>query len=81
MLEIHLKQVGFTYSACGPFTKNKKRIQKFKKTVDSTYNYKNELDKACFQHDIAYEHFKDLSRRKASDKVLRDKYFKIANNS
>ena len=61
--------------------KTKKEFKSLKKTVDSTYNYKNELDKACFQHDIAYEHFKDLSRRKASDKVLRDKYFKIANNS
>ena len=32
MPEIHLRQSGFTYSACGPFTKNKEKIQKFKKT-------------------------------------------------
>ena len=61
MPEMHLKQPGFTYSACGPFTKNKKRIQKFKETVDLRYIYKNELDKACFQHDVAYGDFKDLA--------------------
>ena len=72
MPEMHLKQPRFAYSACGPFTKNKERIQKFKETGDASYIYKNELDKACFQHDIAYEHFKDLKRRTASDKSLRD---------
>ena len=81
MLEMHLKLPGFTHSACGPFTKNKKRIQKFKQTGDTTYIYKNELDKACFQHDTAYEDFKDLSKRTASDKVLGDKPFKISRNS
>ena len=80
MPEIHLKQPGFTYSASGPFTKNKERIQKFKETVDTSYIYKNELDKACFQHDMAYGDFKDLARRKASDKVLRDKALNIAKN-
>ena len=49
MPEMHLKQPGFTYSACGPFTKNKERIQKFKETGDTSYIYKNEIDKACFQ--------------------------------
>ena len=78
--EMHLKQLGFTYSACGPFTKNKERIQKFKETEDTTYIYKNELDKPCFQHDKAYGDFKDLARRTASDKVLRDKAFNIAKN-
>ena len=78
--EIQLKQPGFTYSACGPFTKNKERIQKFKETGDTSYIYKNELDKACFQHDMAYGDFKDLARRTASDKVLRDKVFNIAKN-
>ena len=53
MPEMHLKQPGFTYSACGPFTKNKERIQKFKETEDTSYIYKNKLDKACFQHDMA----------------------------
>ena len=63
---------GFTYGACGPFTKDKERVQKFKEIRDSRYIYQNELDKACFQHDMAYEDFKDLSRRTASDKILRD---------
>ena len=80
MPEMHLKQPGFTYSACGPFNKNKERIQKFKETGDSSYIYKNELDEACFQHGMAYGNFKDLSRRTASDKVLRDKAFNIAKN-
>ena len=80
MPEMHLKQPGFTYSACGPFTKSKERINKFKKTGNTSYIYKNELDKACFQQDIAYGDFKDLKRRTASDKVLRDKGFNIAKN-
>ena len=80
MPEIHLKQPGFTYSACRPFTKNKERIQKFKGTGDTTYVYKNELDKACFEHDRLYGDFKDLKRRTFSDKVLRDKAFNIAKN-
>ena len=54
MPEMHLKQPGFTYSACEPFTKNKERIQKFEET---SYNYKNELDKSCFQHEMAYGDF------------------------
>ena len=78
--EMHLKQPEFTYSACGSFTKNKERIQKFKETGDTSYIYKNELDKACFQHDMAYGDFKDLERRTTSDKVLRDKAFNIAKN-
>ena len=80
LTEIHLKQPRFTYSACGPFTKNKERIQKFKETGDTSYIYKNELDKACFQHDMAYGDFKDLAKRTASDKVLREKAFNIAKN-
>ena len=80
MPEMHLKQPAFTYSACGPFTKNKERIQNFKETGDTSYIYKNELDKACFQHDMAYGDFKDLKRRTASDKILRDKAFNIAKN-
>ena len=80
MPEMHLKQPGFTYSACDPFTKNKERIQNFKETGDTSYILKNELDKACFQHDMAYGDFKYLARRTASDKVLRDKAFNIAKN-
>ena len=80
MPEMHLKQPEFTYSACGPFTKNKQRIEKFKETRDIKYIYKNELDKACFQHDMAYGDFKELAKRTKADKVLRDKSFKIASD-
>ena len=80
MPEMHLKQPGFTYSPCGPFTKNKLRIQKFKETGDTSHIYKNESDNVCFQHDMAYGDFKDLKRRTFSDKVLRDKAFNIAKN-
>ena len=69
MLEMDLRQPEFTYSACGTFAKNKERMQKFKETRDSSYQ--NEL--ACFQHDMAYRDFKNLTRRTASDKVLCDK--------
>ena len=60
--------------------KNKERIQKCKETGDTSYIYKNELDKTFFQHDVSYGDFKDLARRTASDKVLRDKAFNIARN-
>ena len=79
MPEMHLKQPVFTYSACGPFTKNKERIENFKETVDTSYIYKNGLDKACFQHDMACGDFKDLQRT-ASDKFLRDTAFNNAKN-
>ena len=78
MPEMHLRQPGFTYSACGPFTKNKERIQKFMQTGNTDFIHKNELDKACFQHDMAYGKSKDLVKRTQSDKVLRNKAFKIA---
>ena len=78
MPEMNLRQPQFTYSAYGPFTKNKKRIQKFKETGDSRYIYRNELDKVCFQHDMTYGDFKDLAKRTAADKVFRDKAFNIA---
>ena len=80
MPEMHLRQPGFTYSACGLFTKNKERIQKFIETGDSRYIYQNELDKAYIQHDMASAGFKDLTRKTASDKTLRDKAFDIAKN-
>ena len=80
MSEMHLRQPGFTYSACGPFTKNKERIEKFMQTGNTDFIYKNELDKACFQHDMAYGKSKDLIKRTQSDKVLRDKAFKIASD-
>ena len=80
MPEMHLKQLGFTYSTCGPFTKNKERIEKFLQTGNTNFIYKNELDKACFQNDMAYGKTKDLVNRTQSDKVLKDKAFKIASD-
>ena len=80
MPEMHLRQLQFVYSACGPFTRHKGRIKEFKRTGDSRYIYRNELDKVCFQHDSAYGDHKDLINRTKSDKVLRDKAYNIASN-
>ena len=60
MTEMHLKQPGFTYSACSPFTSKKERIEKFVQTGNTDFIYRNELDKACFQHDMAYGKSKEL---------------------
>ena len=75
MPEMHLKQPGFTSSACGPITKNKERIEKFMQTGNTEYILKNDHDKACFHHDIAYGKFKDLNKRIQSGKILREKAF------
>ena len=80
MPEMHLKQPRFVYGACGPFTRHKERIKKFKQTGDTRYIYRNELDKACFQHDSVYADHKDLINRTKSDKVLGDKAYNIASN-
>ena len=64
MPEMNLKQPGFTYSACGPFTKNKQRIQNFMQTGDTNSIYKNELDKTCFQHDKTYGKYKDFEKKR-----------------
>ena len=63
MPEMHLKQLGFTYSACGPFRKNKERIEKLNQTGTTVFIYRNELDKPCFEHDMAYGKTKDLVKR------------------
>ena len=80
MPELHLKQPGFTYSACGPFTKHRERIQKFRETGNLKHLYRNELDKACFAHDAAYSDSKDLAKRTISDKILKDRDYEIARN-
>ena len=80
MSEMHLRQPQFVYSACGPFTRHKERIREFKRTGDTRYTYRNELDKACFQHDSAYADHKDLINRTEADKVLKDKAYDIASN-
>ena len=81
MLEIYLKQPSFTYNACGWFTRNKERIEKIMQTGNTDLIYRNELDKACFQHDIVYGKSKDLAKITQSDKVLRDEAVKIASDS
>ena len=80
MPELHLKQPGFTYSACGPFTKHRERIQKFRETGNLKHLYRNELNKACFAHDAAYSDSKDLAKRIISDKILKDRAYEIARN-
>ena len=77
MSKMHLRQPWCTYNACVLFIKNQGRIQKFKETGDSQYIYQDETDIACLQHGD----FKGLTRRTASDKILRDKTFNIAKNS
>ena len=78
--ELHLKQRGFSYSACGPFTGNKERIEKFMQKGNTDFIYRNVLDKSCFQHNMAFGKSKDLAKRTQSDKVLRDKAFKIVSD-
>ena len=68
--QMHLRHPGFIYSARGSYTKNKERIKKFKETGDSRYIYQNELDKACFQHDMTLGDFKDLNRGTFDDKLF-----------
>ena len=80
MPEIHLKQPGFTYRACGLFTRNKERIEKFMRTGNTDFIYRNEIDKASFQRNMAYGKSKDLAKRTQSDNVLRDKAFKIVSD-
>ena len=80
MPELHLRQLGFIYSACRPFTKHRERIQKFKETSDLNYIYKNRLHKACLAHDAAYSDSNDLAKRTISDKILKGRAYKIAIN-
>ena len=79
MPELHLADP-ILYNACGPFTKHTKKIQDFLNTGKLRYIYKNDLDKACFQHDMTYNKYKDLERRTQSDVVLKNKALKIASN-
>ena len=79
MPEMHLKQLGFIYSTCGPFTKNKERVQKIVQAEITDYIYNNDPNRACFQHGMAYGKYKDLTKRTQSGNV-RDKYFMIASN-
>ena len=80
MPEMHLKKPSFAYSACVPFTKHAERIKKFEQPGNTSHIFKNELDKACFKHDNAYADYKDLANRTRTDKILKDRAFKIASN-
>ena len=80
MLELHLKQPGFSYSACGPFTKHRERIKKFRETGNLKHLYRYELDKACFAHNAAYFDSKDLAKITISDNILKDRACEIARN-
>ena len=80
MPEMHLRKPRFVYSACEPFTRDKERIKEFKRTGDTRYIYRNELNKACFQVDSDYADHKDLINRTAADKVLRDTAYDKASN-
>ena len=80
MPELHLKQPGFTYSACGPFTKHRERIQKFRETGNLKHLYRNELYKAYFADDAAYSDTKDLVKITISNKILKDRAYEIATN-
>ena len=78
--QLHLKQPEFTYSACGPFTKHRERIQKFRETGNLKNLYRNELDKTCFTNDAAYSDSKDLDKRTIADEILKDRAYEIARN-
>ena len=84
MPELHLVDpIVKKYSACGPFTKHTQRTQDFLNTDKLNYIYKNDLDKACFQHELAYmayNKYKDLERRTQSDVVLKNIAFTIASD-
>ena len=78
MPELHFwdSKVG-KYSVCGPFTKHEQRIDQFMKGGRLSHLYKNNLDKACFQHNMAYNKYKDLKNRTQSDIVLKNKAYEI----
>ena len=80
MPELHLRQLGFTYSTCGPFTKHRETIQKFREADNLKHLYRNELEHACFAHDVAYSDSKDLAKRTISDKILKDRTYETAKN-
>ena len=80
MPELHFTQPGLTYSACGLFTKYREWIQKSRDTGNLKHIYKNELDKTCFAHDETFAGSKELSKRTVSDKILKDRAYKIAIN-
>ena len=79
MPQMHLKQPGFTYNVSGPFTRNKERIENFMQTGNTDVIYRNELDKPAFNMMWLMVN-QDLAKITQSDKVLRNKAFKIASD-
>ena len=80
MTKLHLKQLGVNYSACGPFTKHRERIQKFRETGNLKHFYRNESDKACFAHDETYSGSENVAKRTISYKILKDRAYELARN-
>ena len=80
MPKLYLRQPGFTHSACRPFTKHHDRIQKFRKTADLKYIFKNKLDEACCAYDASYSDSKNLAKRTISDRILKDRAYEIVIN-
>ena len=68
MPELHLKQTGFPYSACGSFTKHHEKIKKFRERGKLKHLYRSETDKACFTHYAAYFDSKDSAKKTISKK-------------
>ena len=81
MPELHIRQPGFNYCPFGPFLRHGKRIQKFRKIGQINRICKNELDEACFAHDVACSNSKDLAKRTVSENVLKDIAYEIAINA
>ena len=79
--EMQLKHPRFTYSASDPFTKNKEGIEKIMQTGNTDYICRNDLDRACFQYDMAYGKYKGLTKGTQPDKVFKGKAFEILSNS
>ena len=77
MPELHLKQLGFTYSACGPFTKHRERIWKFRETGYLKHLCRNELDKACLPLNAVSSDSRDLAKRTISDKILINRAYRL----
>ena len=80
MFKLHLKEPGFTYSACGQFTKHREVIQKLSETGNSNYLWRNELEKACFNRDAPYFDSKELAQKTVSEKILKDRAYETARN-
>ena len=80
MSEMDLKQSGLTYSACDLFTKSEEQIKNFMQTGNTDFIYKNELDKACFQHNVVYGKSNNLAKRPQSDKALKLSKLQVIQN-